>query len=114
MCLRIFCWHHKEKFMRKISQADTIAQQIKEIRLQNNMSQSRFGKKIGVTGKAISSYETGRNLPSLKVLEDIANVFNVSLLKTASRKKLFFEEKLKILEKTVWEVRDSLDLIFDR
>ena len=41
---------------------------IKQFRLSKNMSQERFGKKIGLSGKSISAYETGICKPSLKVI----------------------------------------------
>ena len=43
-----------------------IAQKIKNIRLLKNLSQDRFGKKIGKSGKTISAYESGRCVPTLR------------------------------------------------
>jgi transcriptional regulator with XRE-family HTH domain len=50
-------------------------QQIRKIRRKRGMSQSRFGNKIGVSGKTISAYETGKIMPSLRVLQKISVVY---------------------------------------
>ena len=52
---------------------------IKCLRDANNLSQERFGSKVGVSGKTISAYETGKSKPSLKVLESISKVFHANL-----------------------------------
>lgn len=56
-----------------------IGEKIKEIRKSKNLSQDRFGRKLGLTGKTISAYETGRATPSLKVLQNIANTFDTPI-----------------------------------
>jgi len=59
-----------------MSKVNECALKIKRTRLDKNMSQHRFGEKIGVSGKTISSYETGRAAPPLKVLEKMADKTN--------------------------------------
>lgn len=56
-----------------------IADNIKNLRVQNKLSQQRFGFKIGISGKTISAYENGKCLPTLKVLEKISEVYQVSV-----------------------------------
>ena len=53
--------------------------EIKKLRQELNLSQERFGKKIGVSGKSISAYETGRVMPPLKIMEKIAKVYKTKL-----------------------------------
>ena len=62
--------------------AETIGEKIKQIRSTYNLSQNRFGVKIGLTGKTISAYETGKCQPPLKVLDKISQMFNVSFAYT--------------------------------
>ncbi len=52
---------------------------IKKLRKHKNLSQHSFGKKVGLSGKTISAYETGRIAPPLKVLERIADTYNVEI-----------------------------------
>lgn len=56
-----------------------IADNIKNLRVQNKLSQHRFGFKIGISGKTISAYENGKCVPTLKVLEKISEVYQVSV-----------------------------------
>ena len=53
--------------------------QIKRIRQDSGMSQNRFGEKIGISGKTISAYETGRITPPLKVLERITVTYGIDV-----------------------------------
>jgi len=73
------------RFMEKMQ---NVGEMIKQIREERNLSQKRFGRKIGLTGKSISAYETGRCSPPLKVLENISNVYDVSLFKFIQNKQL--------------------------
>ena len=40
---------------------------IKDIRKKHNLSQSAFAKKYGVTYQAVSKWETGKNIPDLRI-----------------------------------------------
>lgn len=51
-------------------------EQIRKLRRERALSQERFGEKIGVSGKTISAYETGKIVPPVKVLEKISVVYN--------------------------------------
>jgi transcriptional regulator with XRE-family HTH domain len=55
-----------------------IGRKIRDMREQRNLSQDKFGKKIGKTGKTICAYERGRCTPPLRVLEDISQVYDVT------------------------------------
>lgn len=52
---------------------------IKSYRLSINLTQAQFGERIGVSGAAVSFYETGTRTPSHRVLMRIANVMGVSI-----------------------------------
>lgn len=73
------------------------------------LRQKDLAEKIGVTVKTIQNYEKGLTLPSLKLMEKIALVFDVSLEKFTNE--YFFSEK----ETTVDVVeRVKLDLNFNQ
>jgi transcriptional regulator with XRE-family HTH domain len=80
-----------------------ITYKIKEIRANLNLSQERFGKKIGLSAKTISAYETGKILPSYKILESISREYGVAFI--GSEKKQLIERKLSELEIALEEVR---------
>ena len=86
-----------------------LAKQIKNLRLKFNMSQSVFGKKLGISCKTISAYETGRSYPSLEVLEKIAAVYKVSFLELNGRRSDELHDALYKVDKSLTELRKLLD-----
>jgi transcriptional regulator with XRE-family HTH domain len=56
-----------------------LAERIKRLRQEQNMTQGDLAKKIGIHQKQISAYERGRNVPSTDILIKLAEVFNVTL-----------------------------------
>ncbi|MBQ3234983.1 MAG: helix-turn-helix transcriptional regulator [Clostridia bacterium] len=52
---------------------------IKELRVENNLTQKELADKIGVTNKSIWAYETGYAIPPIETLIKLADVFNCSL-----------------------------------
>ncbi|MEG2322682.1 MAG: helix-turn-helix transcriptional regulator [Bacilli bacterium] len=55
-----------------------IADTIKEIRKNSNMTQSEFAKKLGITRSSINAWEMGISVPSTQYVVELANLFNVS------------------------------------
>lgn len=87
----------------------SISQKIKKIRIKFNLSQERFGQKIGVSGKSVSAYETGRATPSIKILSQIAKTFNVSFNDLMpNENKDYLYQKLMELEKNLLELKENL------
>ncbi len=84
-----------------------IAQKIKNIRLLKNLSQDRFGKKIGKSGKTISAYESGRCVPTLKVLDDISQVYDVTFIHTNNDRKEQLRSKLDYLKNTIKDIESA-------
>ena len=58
---------------------DNISKKIKEIRINNNMTQKEFADKLGVTFQSVSKWENGKNIPDITLLNKISNDFCVSL-----------------------------------
>lgn len=56
----------------------TIGENILKLREDSNFSQTELGKRIGKTRSAISQYESGKIVPRMGVIEDLAAVFKVS------------------------------------
>lgn len=55
-----------------------IGKRIKEIRLENKLSQYEFGKLLSVSQDTISLWETGKSLPSAEILILMAEHFSLS------------------------------------
>lgn len=49
------------------------------LRRKADMTPSELADKIGVTGTAVSNYESGESFPDVNVLSDIADVFGISV-----------------------------------
>lgn len=56
-----------------------IGQRIKEIRIENKLSQRQFGEVLFVSQDTVSLWETGKSLPTAESLIAIAKTFNVSV-----------------------------------
>ena len=56
-----------------------LGNKIKSIRNKHKLSQQRFGKKIGVSGKSISAYEKGTIKPSQKVMDKISIIYGENI-----------------------------------
>lgn len=54
---------------------------IKKARVTSGLSQKELGKKLGVSDKTVSAYETGRAIPPSPTLFKIADITGISLLK---------------------------------
>ena len=51
---------------------------LKNLREKNGMTQINLSTRLGMSQESISSYERGNSYPSIDVLEEVANFFNVS------------------------------------
>ena len=56
-----------------------IGKLIKELRKQNNLTQSDLSKKYGVTYQAVSKWENGINLPDISLLKEMSRDFNINI-----------------------------------
>lgn len=52
---------------------------IKRLRAARRITQEQLAEKIGVTGKAVSKWETGRGLPDVSLLEPLARALGISV-----------------------------------
>ncbi len=57
---------------------------IKELREKNKMTQLQLAKKLGVSDKSVSKWETGKGLPDITLLEPIAEAFRISVTELIS------------------------------
>lgn len=56
-----------------------IVKNIKRLRLLNNMRQKDLAEILSVSPQAISKWESGKNMPDISVLPQIADNFGVSM-----------------------------------
>ena len=52
---------------------------LKELRREKGMTQEQLAEELGVSGRTISRWETGYNMPDISLLVDLAEFFDVSI-----------------------------------
>jgi transcriptional regulator with XRE-family HTH domain len=66
---------------------EKIGKFIKNIRINNNLTQKEFADKFGVTYQAVSKWENGKNLPDINILKEICREYSISLDEVIGDKK---------------------------
>lgn len=69
---------------------DIIARNLVNLRMQAGLTQLQLAEKLNYSDKAVSKWERGESIPDLRVLVQIADLYNVTLDQLVGRKK---EEK---------------------
>ena len=52
---------------------------LKELRKEKNITQEQLADTLGVSGRTVSRWETGNNMPDISILVEIAELFDVSI-----------------------------------
>ena len=52
---------------------------LKDLRKETGITQEQLAEKLGVSGRTISRWETGKNMPDISLLVEIAEFFDVSI-----------------------------------
>ena len=55
-----------------------IADRIKFLREQKQLSQAELSKRLGITRSSVNAWELGISVPSTQYIVDLANIFHVS------------------------------------
>ena len=56
-----------------------IGQFLKRLRKEKGMTQEQFAEMMGVSGRTVSRWETGSNMPDLDILIQIADYYEVEI-----------------------------------
>lgn len=91
---------------------------LRAIRIANDMSMKEAGEKAGVTSTYIGEVEIGKKNPSLKVLERLADVYNIPKYKIFEFDEQYEENKYSypqllkvILEYYLYECKEQEDTV---
>lgn len=52
---------------------------LKELRKEKNLTQEELAEKLNVSGRTVSRWETGTNMPDISLLVELADFYNVSI-----------------------------------
>ena len=56
-----------------------VADRIKKLREQHNITQSELAKQLGITRSSVNAWEMGISVPSTQYIVELAHMFNVSV-----------------------------------
>lgn len=77
---------------------------IKELRQKKNLTQTELATKLCVSDKTISKWETGRGLPDISIIENLAKVLDASLIELFNGEIIENKNKASNLLKTHFSV----------
>ncbi|MBR5317903.1 MAG: helix-turn-helix transcriptional regulator [Lachnospiraceae bacterium] len=76
---------------------------LKELRKEKGVTQERFAEILGISGRTVSRWETGSNMPDISLLVEIAEFFDVSIPEIING-----ERKSESMNQEIKEVAESL------
>lgn len=76
---------------------------LKDLRKEKGITQEQFAELLNVSGRTVSRWETGNNMPDISLLVEIADFFDVSIPEIING-----ERKSETMEKEVKEVAEML------
>ena len=74
-----------------------------ELRKAHGMTQADLGEKLCVTNKTVSRWETGNYMPPVEMLEELSNMYNMTINELLSGKRLTTEEYKEMAETNIKE-----------
>ncbi len=86
-----------------------IGQFIKELRKEKGITQEQLAEKLKVSGRTVSRWETGSNMPDISLLVEIADFFDVDVreLIEGERKSEMMDEELKEIATKMADYADA-------
>ncbi|MGO1224998.1 MAG: helix-turn-helix transcriptional regulator, partial [Leuconostoc falkenbergense] len=76
-------------------------QDIKQLRLQKKMTQQELADEVHVSRQTVSTWETGKNYPSLDVLRRLSDLFDVSFEKIMFGEEIDMRDKQKSIAEAI-------------
>jgi len=76
---------------------------LKELRKEKGVTQEQFAEILGISGRTVSRWETGSNMPDISLLVEIAEFFEVSIPEIING-----ERKSENMNQEIKEVAESL------
>lgn len=76
---------------------------LKELRRERNLTQEELAEKLNVSGRTVSRWETGANMPDISLLVELAEFYDVSIPEIING-----ERKSEIMNEEVKETARSL------
>mgnify|MGYP002627251070 CR=1 FL=1 len=88
----------------------TLGERLKQIRTDKNLTQSEFGKLIGVTKQAIANVECGHSNPSIEFLNQLIEIFSLNINWLISGKGEIFSNITKTMGEKISYIKTKNNL----
>ncbi len=72
-----------------------------ELRKEHKLTQAELGEKLGVTNKTVSRWENGNYMPPVEALEELSNLYGLTINELLSGRKLKPEEYREMAESNI-------------
>ena len=102
-CIRKYMRERRE--VQREMDLKKIGQFLKRLRKEKGMTQEQFAEMMGVSGRTVSRWETGSNMPDLDILIQIADYYEVEIKEILDGERKG-EQMNKEMEDTVLKVAD--------
>ena len=80
---------------------------LKELRVQNHMTQEQLGEKLGVTNKTISRWECGTYLPPVEMLKELSDLYGLTINEIVSGQRLNEEQFRQQAEENIADALEA-------
>ena len=80
---------------------------IAELRKERKMTQSQLGEKLGVSYKAVSKWETGRNLPDPSLYKPLCDMLGITLTELFNGERIEEKEMARKADQVISDVMEG-------
>ena len=82
---------------------------LKELRKEKNLTQEQLAEELGVSGRTVSRWETGSNMPDISILIELSEFYDVSIPEIVSgeRKSENMNDESKKIAKSLSDYADT-------
>lgn len=78
-----------------------------KLRKEHNMTQAELGERLGVTNKTVSRWETGNYMPPVEMLEELSNMYELTINELLCGRRLSTEEYKEMAEANIKDTLQS-------
>ena len=83
---------------------NTVSEKIKSIRIDNGISQRELAKKLGISNRAVSKWETGKTLPDSSIMLELCGILGITVNELLSGEEISMENYNQEMENKLLEL----------
>ena len=89
---------------------NTFGDYISRLRNYSKMTQEQLAEKLGVTDRAVSNWENGKNMPDLSMFKLLCDELNISINELMSGEELDESRYIKKLEENIITMVNNIEV----